>query len=396
MLQITKQELTSAVQTVIAGSARKSSIDWHDTLLFECTGDSVIIAAGSGSGFAWRSFEASGEPFRVAVNAREISELCSTSRSDTLTITHSGNRLTFLGDRGRLSLACSLTYPEAHGGWPSLPPIPDGSSVTIKAGDLHRAIKATVPVTDENSARYSLGSVQIVKGDGQVMCYATDGRAAVSVEVPATTTGDDSLSLLLPDVGMTVLSGMLRGIGDACSVDVLRSGTHACFVGGGSVVMLSESAGNFPKVGEVLATFSKQATHARLSIVPADLRSALREAVIGYDVGSTTGRTVLLVSDGERLRVLSDALSDNDMDVLVPCHDASGDGGYVRIDHAYLSKLLSAAGDTVDVRLCEGGALLLTNASGFTAVAMGCSIEEANKKRAEDAIRAGAEFLQLV
>lgn len=403
MLEITKQQLCSAVSTVIAGYSRRSPVGWHQTLLFESTGDRVIIAAGSQSGFVWCSFPASGETFRVAVNASEVSQVCSACRSETLKISQQGNKLTLDGERGRLSLACHPTMPELSEGWPTLPNVSGGESLFhVNAGQLAYAIKAATPAMDETSEKWSLGGVQIVSDSSGANTYATNGKVAVNVAFASEHTSEQSESMLIPETGVSILAGLLRGLGDQASVAVSRINNSIVFDGGDGVAVITELAGRFPEVGKLLADYAARDKAATMRVDSSELRSALRETIIGYDPGTEHGKSIILVCDGQRVRLLSNVHSDNDIQVCVEPETASGDGGYILVDHQFVSKMCQAsAGSIVDMAIIDTPnktgsvqAILIGNPeSGFRSMTMGCMLADANAKRARQAMAAGAEML---
>ena len=384
MLTISKQQLCSAQSTVAAGSRKRSPVQWQQTILFESTGTHVTLATGSMSGFVWSTFECEGPAFRVAVDAGDLSALCSATRASEFRVSQKGNKLVFDGDTGRLALSCFPTLPEASEGWPALPQSDGEPHYTIKAGDLAYAIKAPAPAIDESSDKYSLGSVYIVGSADGVKSYATNGKVAVRVEAENVWLGNEPLDTLIPSAGVAILSAMLRGVATDQTVSVSRSGNSVIFDAGTATAHVTEESGRFPAIEKLLNEKSRLNPLATFSVEVSEIRSALRECIIGYDAAAEFGSTVLLACNGTSVRLLSNAHSDNDMNVSVES-EASGEGGAILVDHAFVAKMCGSAGtDRVAMRLLEVGdaaALLITSDAGFTALAMGCTLGDANEKR---------------
>lgn len=309
-------------------------------MLFDFDGEVLTLATGNGFGRCQYKFgiqDAECAPFRVAVKASEINQVCSVVRSDSLNLSHVGNQLHIVGDKGHFKLACTEDFPE-------MPAVPSESVAELSAAELVHAMRATSPAVDENSEKFALGGVQLcIYEDGSAAMYATDGRRASMVTIGGASDSVVKEKFLIPQQAVPMISGML-GKSDGDTVSVYRDGTAIVLTIGGGIVLVTELAGRFPDVNALISGTFDRKRKSSMSVNVAELKSAIREATIGYDGNSEWANGVNIACDGGRLIVLSDAASANDIEATVAAADIDGTG-CMTIDYAFLSSAASASGD---------------------------------------------------
>ncbi len=385
-LVIPRSQLCRGVSAVIAGCARKFTIAWHELMLLDFDGEILTLATGNGGGRCWFRIhiaDAGCPPFRISVKAAELNAVCSAVRSNTLTLSEDGSKLHIVSDRGRLSLAIC-------GEWPSLPTISGEPVAKIAAGDLIYALRASSPIVDADSERFALGSIQIKFSEAGSFVYATDGRRASEVSVSSECNTD--ASFLIPATMASLVSGVIDKSSDGTMVSVYDCENSVAFVSDGGVAYVTQTASRFPDVSKLIREgFESKDKSADFTLSVADVKSAIREAIIGYESGADWASSVCLACRGPQLTVLSNAASANDMLVGVPVSDSSGQGA-VKIDHMFFNQALAACGDNATVRIVGDGRMLVRQGN-YRSVIMGMELAGADLSRCAKAMEVSQPLL---
>lgn len=370
-LTLSKQQLSKAVSSVIAGRPKKFTVPWHEWMLMDFDGEFLTLATGDSTRRCWnrvRIPDAGCVPFRIAVKATELQSICSVTRSETLTISHDGgNKINIVGDRGRLCLACTEE-------WPELPSIAEAKDAAkINAASLSYAFRAALSATDDASDRYVLDAihVSISKEDG-CLVQSTDGRMLIRIQLAGTAIQD--AQFLVPGDAVSLICGVLSAASGDSDVFIRDDGNNVIFACENGVAYVTQKSGNYPKgVNKIIADIIGKKPAFEAEIETGTFVSAVREATIGYEVSMEWSRETIVISDGSAIKVMSSAHSPNDIVVNVPGQPVGK--GVIIVDHTMSSMLVKSSNAervTVSARATtQDGVLAFVVQSGdYTGVLM--------------------------
>ena len=212
---------------------------------------------------------------------------------------------------------------------------PDGLKFVCRmpAEQFHRAVKATVYATDNESSRYALGAVclDVDRESGEVNFIGTDGRRLSVAKVDLGETQDpDSREVLIPSHAIGFVGDMAGGVG---GIEIEATGSEVRFQFEGTTVTARLTDGRFPRWRDVMG--DPEGEPNVLDI--AELKAATRAAAI---VTSEQSKGIDLSWHGETL-VLSGKSSEYGESCVKCPLVAAGNAASVKLDPRYIVDFLN-------------------------------------------------------
>jgi DNA polymerase-3 subunit beta len=203
----------------------------------------------------------------------------------------------------------------------------------MPAEQFHRAVRATVYATDNQSSRYALGAVclDVDRESGEVNFIGTDGRRLSVATVDLGETQDpDSREVLIPSHAIGFVGDMAGGVG---GIEIEATASEVRFQFEGTTVTARLTDGRFPRWRDVMG--EPEGKPNVLDI--AELKAATRAAAI---VTSEQSKGIDLSWHGETL-VLSGKSSEYGESTVKCPLVSSGSMATVKLDPRYIVEFLN-------------------------------------------------------
>ncbi len=203
----------------------------------------------------------------------------------------------------------------------------------MPAEQFHRAVKATVYATDNESSRYALGAVciDVDRESGEVNLIGTDGRRLSVAKVDLGETQDpDSREVLIPSHAIGFVGDMAGGVG---GIEIEATGAEVRFQFEGTTVTARLTDGRFPRWRDVMG--EPEGEPNVLDI--AELKAATRAAAI---VTSEQSKGIDLSWHGETLVLSGKSSEYGESSVKCPLV-AAGNAASVKLDPRYIVDFLN-------------------------------------------------------
>jgi len=203
----------------------------------------------------------------------------------------------------------------------------------MPAEQFHRAVKATVYATDNESSRYALGAVciDVDRESGEVNLIGTNGRRLSVAKVDLGETQDpDSREVLIPSHAIGFVGDMAGGVG---GIEIEATGAEVRFQFEGTTVTARLTDGRFPRWRDVMG--EPEGTPNVLDI--AELKAATRAAAI---VTSEQSKGIDLSWHGETLVLSGKSSEYGESSVKCPLV-AAGNAATVKLDPRYIVDFLN-------------------------------------------------------
>jgi len=203
----------------------------------------------------------------------------------------------------------------------------------MPAEQFHRAVKATVYATDNESSRYALGAVciDVDRESGEVNLIGTNGRRLSVAKVDLGETQDpDSREVLIPSHAIGFVGDMAGGVG---GIEIEATGAEVRFQFEGTTVTARLTDGRFPRWRDVMG--EPEGEPNVLDI--AELKAATRAAAI---VTSEQSKGIDLSWHGETLVLSGKSSEYGESSVKCPLV-AAGNAATVKLDPRYIVDFLN-------------------------------------------------------
>ena len=203
----------------------------------------------------------------------------------------------------------------------------------MPAEQFHRAVKATVYATDNESSRYALGAVciDVDRESGEVNLIGTDGHRLSVAKVDLGETQDpDSREVLIPSHAIGFVGDMAGGVG---GIEIEATGAEVRFQFEGTTVTARLTDGRFPRWRDVMG--EPEGEPNVLDI--AELKAATRAAAI---VTSEQSKGIDLSWHGETLVLSGKSSEYGESSVKCPLV-AAGTAASVKLDPRYIVDFLN-------------------------------------------------------
>lgn len=203
----------------------------------------------------------------------------------------------------------------------------------MPAEQFHRAVKATVYATDNQSSRYALGAVclDVDRESGEVNFIGTDGRRLSVARVDLGETQDpDSREVLIPSHAIGFVGDMAGGVG---GIEIEATGSEVRFQFEGTTVTARLTDGRFPRWRDVMGEPEGQPNILDI----AELKAATRAAAI---VTSEQSKGIDLSWHGETLVLSGKSSEYGESNVKCPLV-SSGSMATVKLDPRYIVEFLN-------------------------------------------------------
>lgn len=237
----------------------------------------------------------------------------------------------------------------------------------MPAEQFHRAVKATVYATDNESSRYALGAVciDVDREGGEVNLIGTDGRRLSVAKVDLGENQDpDSRQVLVPSHAIRFVGDMAGGVG---GIDIEATASEVRFQFEGTTVMARLTDGRFPRWRDVMG--EPEGEPNVLDI--AELKAATKAAAI---VTSEQSKGIDLSWNGETLVLSGKSSEYGESSVKCPLVSA-GSMASVKLDPRFIVDFLNGL-DTregepqVELYVKDAASRVLLQCGDYTGVIM--------------------------
>lgn len=389
---ISKTELGKLVTGAASAVSKRSPVDWQQRILVQCTGGRLLFAGSCNDGTAWLSTECDCGEFRIAVKAADLQQLVSACRSESLRIFLQGNKLHFAGECGELSLAYCETAPAMVAGWPSLPSVPERSSVEVPASELaHALVCASQGMGDFEDNLFSLDSVLLRTDDdnGVLVVESTDGRKLVRVPVKASV--HQSLAVQVAQTSFRLMLQLVNRIDSGDTVCVGCSGNDVVIWNDSAAVFLRQPAKRLPNLDMAWAIAAGQPA-VSFELPSSALAAALREATIGYEPDTT--RSVIVAANYKGVVIASKAEHVNQLESVFDIPLPGTPELVALFDWQFMLSLLRCTSSAVVkiIALSQGElsgyCAAIAGERDYRALLVGVNVTEADRKRGLEILKA--------
>jgi len=272
-----------------------------------------------------RAIDSDCEPFLVPHD--RLTAIVREARGDTVKLAAKGSTITVKCGKGEWTLPTEdvAEYPI----WE-----PTGLKLVCRmpAEQFHRAVRATVYATDNQSSRYALGAVciDVDRERGEVNLIGTDGRRMSVATVGLGENQDpDSREVLVPSRAIAVVGEMAVGVG---GIEIEATSSEVRFQLDGVTVTARITEGRFPQWRDLLGEKIDQPNILEI----AELKAATKAAAI---VTSEQSKGIDL-SWHDKTLVLSGKSSEHGVSSVKCTIVSVGNSATVKLDPRFIVEFL--------------------------------------------------------
>jgi DNA polymerase-3 subunit beta len=194
-LQVGRNELLSALQSVIGVVERRQTLPVLSNFLIE-TQDDELVVTGTDLEIELesRARVQNLTPGKITVPARKLFDICrALPEGAELQLESNGDRATLKSGRSRYQLAC-LKADE----YPAMGQVKGGKALTLKRGQLKTLIERTQFAMAQQDVRYYLNGMLLEIKPGLVRSVATDGHRLALSEIRLETGFEQPEQIIVP------------------------------------------------------------------------------------------------------------------------------------------------------------------------------------------------------
>lgn len=206
-LQIGRNELLSALQSVIGVVERRQTLPVLSNFLLE-TKDDELIVTGTDLEIELesRARVQNIAPGRVTVPARKFFDICrGLPEGAEINLESTGDRATLRSGRSRYSLSC-LKADE----YPAMGQVADGHKLVLKHSELKRLIERTQFAMAQQDVRYYLNGMLLEINNKRVRTVTTDGHRLAMSEILRDTGYTEAVQVIVPRKAVLELGRLLE------------------------------------------------------------------------------------------------------------------------------------------------------------------------------------------
>lgn len=207
-LQVGRNELLSALQSVIGVVERRQTLPVLSNFLLE-TRDDELIVTGTDLEIELesRARVQNIAPGRVTVPARKFFDICrGLPEGAEINLESTGDRATLRSGRSRYSLSC-LKADE----YPAMGQVADGRHLVLKHSELKSLIERTQFAMAQQDVRYYLNGMLLEINSKRVRTVTTDGHRLAMSELAKETGFKESIQIIIPRKAVLELGRLLEG-----------------------------------------------------------------------------------------------------------------------------------------------------------------------------------------
>jgi DNA polymerase-3 subunit beta len=206
-LQVGRNELLSALQSVIGVVERRQTLPVLSNFLLETREDELIVT-GTDLEIELESKARVQNiaPGRVTVPARKFFEICrGLPEGADITLESTGDRATLRSGKSRYSLSC-LKADE----YPAMGRVEDGRSLVLKHVELKGLIERTQFAMAQQDVRYYLNGMLLEINGKRVRTVTTDGHRLAMSEIVRDTGFAEAVQIIIPRKAVLELGRLLE------------------------------------------------------------------------------------------------------------------------------------------------------------------------------------------
>lgn len=205
-IQIGRNELLSALQSVLGVVERRQTLPVLANFLLEAEEDQLIVTGTDlEMQLVARIKVQNLVPGKVTVPARKLFDLCrGLSEGAEISLESTGERITLKSGKSRFTLA-GLKADE----FPSMGPVVGGRSLVLKRSELKSLLDKTLFAMAQQDVRYYLNGLLIDGNSKRLRAVATDGHRLAFSERIGETGLTESVQAILPRKSVVELNRLL-------------------------------------------------------------------------------------------------------------------------------------------------------------------------------------------
>ena len=206
-LQVGRNELLSALQSVIGVVERRQTLPVLSNFLLE-TRDDELIVTGTDLEIELESKARVQNiaPGRVTVPARKFFDICrGLPEGADISLESTGDRATLRSGKSRYTLSC-LKADE----YPAMGRVADGRSLVLKHAELKRLIERTQFAMAQQDVRYYLNGMLLEINSKRIRTVTTDGHRLAMSEIVRDTGFTEAVQIIIPRKAVLELGRLLE------------------------------------------------------------------------------------------------------------------------------------------------------------------------------------------
>lgn len=206
-LQVGRNELLSALQSVIGVVERRQTLPVLSNFLLE-TRDDELIVTGTDLEIELESKARVQNiaPGRVTVPARKFFDICrGLPEGADISLESTGDRATLRSGKSRYTLSC-LKADE----YPAMGRVADGRSLLLKHAELKRLIERTQFAMAQQDVRYYLNGMLLEINSKRIRTVTTDGHRLAMSEIVRETGFTEAVQIIIPRKAVLELGRLLE------------------------------------------------------------------------------------------------------------------------------------------------------------------------------------------
>lgn len=206
-LQVGRNELLAALQSVIGVVERRQTLPVLANFLLE-TKDDELIVTGTDLEIELesRARVQNIAPGRVTMPARKFFDICrGLPEGADITLESTGDRATLRSGKSRYSLSC-LKADE----FPAMGQVADGRKLVLKHSELKRLIERTQFAMAQQDVRYYLNGMLLEVNSKRIRTVTTDGHRLAMSEIVRDTGFNESVQIIVPRKAILELGRLLE------------------------------------------------------------------------------------------------------------------------------------------------------------------------------------------
>ena len=206
-LQVGRNELLSALQSVIGVVERRQTLPVLSNFLLE-TRDDELIVTGTDLEIELESKARVQNiaPGRVTVPARKFFDICrGLPEGADISLESTGDRATLRSGKSRYTLSC-LKADE----YPAMGRVADGRNLVLKHAELKRLIERTQFAMAQQDVRYYLNGMLLEINSKRIRTVTTDGHRLAMSEIVRDTGFTEAAQIIIPRKAVLELGRLLE------------------------------------------------------------------------------------------------------------------------------------------------------------------------------------------
>lgn len=206
-LQVGRNELLSALQSVIGVVERRQTLPVLSNFLLETREDELIVTGTDLEiELESRARVQNIAPGRVTVPARKFFDICrGLPEGAEINLESTGDRATLRSGRSRYTLSC-LKADE----YPAMGQLADGRKLVLKHSDLKKLIERTQFAMAQQDVRYYLNGMLLEINSKRIRTVTTDGHRLAMSEILLDTGFKEAVQIIIPRKAVLELGRLLE------------------------------------------------------------------------------------------------------------------------------------------------------------------------------------------